>query len=666
MIQNIKARVALYANVWRTKLDQAKDVLALAVRGAHRATTRLPIESKDFFMDSVRFFMHNPTSLKNEILSGVSISLMQVPESVAFAFVANISPVKGMFSTFFIGLVGGFITTMPGMVSGIAGGMVAIQKDLTSDSGPLGDMCMVDRVEWLYATTLLCGIIQVLIGVFGIAKFLKLVPHAVMVGFMNGLAIVIFRAQLTAFQTDKDGSQQQQQQQQIVDGKMCPLPDYEPPKDQRWLRLNEGQTWQVLVIVFISMAIMILQTKIKRRLRIWKFSISANIIPSSLTAMIVCTLITKLIYEKAADKPIRSIGDRAMFPGNVPMGHIPDVPWSEGKFWRVVMEKAVLLAVVGLVETAMTWRLCQKIIGENIPSHYCNIDFLGQGFGNLLSSFFASVGGSVMVGQTTVNLLNGSRSRLSTFVASFLILLYVAVAGKVIEMIPVAALTGILFVVVVKTFEWRTLVYILRWSIPLTDIVTIVLVTVLAVVTDLAIAVLIGIAWSAVSVAWKMASDTKVDEIKRYTKANGVTVVKISGPLFFGSAADVSMFFNETERFQQSTIELDMSDASVYDSSGVEILKRLVAEVCGKSGEGGSKGRKVVIKGLDRKSALLVTRSLKLANAISPSEPVATADATPYSARSTDIEINADELLLDGEQEKADVRSIVDDAYKHH
>ncbi|KAJ1664903.1 hypothetical protein IW140_003722 [Coemansia sp. RSA 1813] len=657
MIQNLRARAVLYADVWRAKFGQAKEVLALGVRGASRAV-QLPVEGKAFFMDSVRFFMHNPTSLKNEILSGVSISLMQVPESVAFAFVANISPVKGMFSTFFIGLVGGFITTMPGMVSGIAGGMVAIQKDLTSDSGPLGDMCMVDRVEWLYATTLICGIIQVLIGVFGIAKFLKLVPHAVMVGFMNGLAIVIFRAQLTAFQTDKDGSQQQQQQQ-TVNGNVCPLPDYEPPKDQRWLRLNEGQTWQVLAIVFISMAIMILQTKIKRRLRIWKLSISANIIPSSLTAMIVCTLITKLIYEKAAGKPIRSIGDRATFPGNVPMGHIPDVPWSEGRFWGIIMEKAVLLAVVGLVETAMTWRLCQKIIGENIPSHYCNADFLGQGFGNILSSFFTSVGGSVMVGQTTVNLLNGSRSRLSTFVASFLILLYVAVAGKVIEMIPVAALTGILFVVVVKTFEWRTLVYILRWSIPLTDIITIVLVTVLAVVTDLAIAVLIGIAWSAVSVAWKMASDTRVDEVKKLD-VQGVSVVKISGPLFFGSAADVSMFFNDTERFHQSVIVLDMSDASVYDSSGVEILKRLVAEVCSNSD---SKEQKVVIKGLDEKSAVLVTKSLKLANAASTSE---SAMETPNDMHSTDIEISANELLLEEQHEKADIRSIVDDAHKHH
>ncbi|KAJ2847700.1 hypothetical protein GGI22_005904, partial [Coemansia erecta] len=637
-------------------LDQIKDVLAAGSRSASRVA-QLPEEGRHFFIDSGRFFMHNPTSLKNEILSGVSISLMQVPESVAFAFVANISPVKGMFSTFFIGLVGGFITTMPGMVSGIAGGMVAIQKDLTSDSGPLGNMCMVDRVEWLYATTLICGIIQVLIGVFGIAKFLKLVPHAVMVGFMNGLAIVIFRAQLTAFQTDKDDSQEQQQQQ-LVNGSVCPLPDYEPPKDQRWLRLNEGQTWQVLAIFLISMAIMILQTKIKRRLRIWKLSISANIIPSSLTAMVVCTLITKLIYEKAANKPIRSIGDRATFPGNVPMGHIPNVPWAQGKFWGAVMEKAVLLAFVGLVETAMTWRLCQKITGENIPSHYCNVDFLGQGFGNILSSFFTSVGGSVMVGQTTVNLLNGSRSRLSTFTASFLILLYVAVAGKVIEMIPVAALTGILFVVVVKTFEWRTLVYILRWSIPLTDIVTIVLVTVLAVVTDLAIAVLIGIAWSAVSVAWKMASDTKVDEIKKHN-AQGAAVVKISGPLFFGSAADVSMFFNDAERLKQPAIVLDMSDASVYDSSGVEMLKRLVTEACNGSGS----DIKVVIKGLDKKSARIVAKSLKLAKAISTSE---SAMETPNNVQSTDIEINASGLLLESDQEKADIRSIVDDAYKHH
>ncbi|KAJ1958130.1 hypothetical protein EC988_000478, partial [Linderina pennispora] len=608
----------------------------------------------------------------DEVLSGVSIAFMQVPESVAFAFVAGISPVKGLYSTFFIGLIAGIFGSLPGMVSGIAGGMVNIQKELTADDGPLGDRCLSERTEWLFATTLLCGLIQLVLGTLGVTRFLKLVPHSVMAGFMNGLAIVVFRAQLNAFQTDSS-SRNPKENIEIINGKVCPPMDFIPPNDQRWLRLDEGQTWQVLIIVFLSMAVVFLQPRIKRRLCIGKFSVGANVLPASLTAMVIGTVIARFIYDSALNRPIRTIGDMATFSGNVPKAHIPDVPWRSGHFWEIVIPKAVLLAIVGLVETAMTWQLCLKIVGANLPAYYCNYDCLGQGAGNLLSSFFTSVGGSVMVGQTTVNLTNGSRSRVSTTVASFLILLFVAVAGKVIEMIPVSALTGILFVVVIKTFEWRTFVYIFRWSIPVTDMITIILVTVLAVATDLAIAVLIGIAWSAVVLAWKLSNNTgivmKVEPIKASAGGHAAELtptdeqvegaddgdgtkaptpvapqsatsieihiekmqtsispapclmasVKITGALFFGSTTQVMTFFEDHSVVAQlslcAAVILDMSESAMYDSSGVEALKTVLRDISV------DKGLDLFIIGLDRISLGLVTKSHKLAQIVAHGSP---------------------------------------------
>ncbi|KAJ1649608.1 hypothetical protein IWQ61_009360 [Dispira simplex] len=592
-ITKLRLTAHLYAEAWRPKLATAWVFVTNTGKSAILTAQLLPGQLLTFMVDSTKFFINSPTTLVDEVLCGVSIAFMQVPESVAFAFIARVSPVRGMYSTFFIGLVAGIFNTLPGTVSGIAGGMVSIQQELTSDSGALSDLCLSERTEWLFATMVFCGLFQVVLGVFGLTRALKLVPHSVMVGFMNGLAIIIFRAQLSAFEADTDVSQ--------VDtmDKICPPPDYSPPRAQRWLTFDEAQLWQVLIIVFLAMAIMVIQPRVNGRLQIGKFSIGANVIPSSLTAMIICTIITRFVYEDAFDSPIRTIGNFTSFPGNLPQPHIPQVPWNSGRFWKVSMPQAIMLAIVGLVETAMTWQMCQKIVGTKYPTYYCSYDCIGQGVGNLMASFFSSVGGSVMVGQTIVNLLNGSRSRVSTTMASFLILLFVSVAGSVIEMIPVAALTGILFVIVIKTFEWRTFIYIFRWSIPLTDVVAIVLVTALAVVTNLAIAVLIGVAWSAVVLSWKLSNATHI-----LTKQEGkqTSVVKIDGPIFFGSAEKI---IPDDKSQLGSMVILDLSNATVYDSSGIESLKGIVCDIS-------STSRQVYITGLDGRTLNLVARSRRL------------------------------------------------------
>ncbi|KAI9467490.1 sulfate transporter family-domain-containing protein [Coemansia mojavensis] len=538
---------------------------------------------------------------------------MQVPESVAFSFVAGISPTRGMYSTFFMGIFGGVVTTMPGMVSGIAGGMVSIQKELTDDNGPLGDYCLMDRAEWVFASSLVCGVIQMILSFLGVAKLLKLVPHSVMVGFLNGLAIIILRAQLGAFQVDKSGSPTM-----FEDKEGCPTPDYVPPRDQRWLKFNEAEFWQVTIIVVLSAAIMILQPKIKKRIKIGKFSIGSNIVPPSLVIMVICTLISS---------PIKTIGDMTTFPGGLPKGTVPKVPWSSGKFWKIIIEKSALLSIVGLVESVMTWEMCQKIVGSNLPPSRANVDCLGQGLGNFISSFFSSAGGSVMVGQTAVNLLNGSRSRLSSVVASFIILIFVSVAGRLIELIPVAALTGILFVVVAKTFEWRTFVYMFRRSIPFTDVISIILVAVLSVVTDLAIGVVAGVAWCSVVMAWKLAKETRLKvnttthvertSLSSNSSGNIIAVIKVSGAIFFGSS---SMIEHELVRDSDTInlcpiVFLNLEDATIYDSSGVEVIKNIVREL--DNGE-----RKIFISKLDQRSLKLLTRSQKLVRVVTLSNEV--------------------------------------------
>ncbi|KAJ1972353.1 hypothetical protein H4R35_004720 [Dimargaris xerosporica] len=376
----------------------------------------------------------------------------------------------------------------------------------------------------------------------------------------------------------------------------CPAPDYDPPK-QRWLTFGELETWLVLIVVVLAMAIMILQPKIKGRLRIWRFSFSANTIPPAFTAMIVTTVIGNVLYSHAFGQHIHLIGDVATFSGQVPQAHVPNVPWGSGEFWGLGLRYGLLLALVGSIESIMTWKLCQQIIDRPVPIAQSKWEVYSQGIGNLFASFFGSIGGSVMVGQSIVNFTNGARGRVSTTVAAIIIFIIASVAGKAIEVIPLATLTGILFAVVLNMFEWKTFQYLFRLSLPLTDLAAIILVTVLAVTTDLAIAVLIGIAWCSVCFAWKSSTHAQVRQDKGMQPDMVVTleqaqtrlpqqlhpqttaVVKLEGIVFFGSTADIMQYFLEFAWEGYQVVVLDLSKAVFYDSSGVEVLRGVAHEV---------------------------------------------------------------------------------------
>ncbi|KAF9106011.1 hypothetical protein BGX27_009356 [Mortierella sp. AM989] len=599
-------------NGWKQLLKSVSGSIGYSFSSFVDGLLGLPNSSKDYLVASVSFYKTHPVALKTEILCGLSIAVMQVPESIAFAFVAGISPARGLYSTFFIGLFGGLFTSLPGMVSGIAGGMVAIVSEITSDHGPLKDKCISERVEYAYATMMVCALIQLIMGLLGVSRLVKLVPHAVMIGFMNGLAIIIFKAQLSAFKTDSSDSP-------TVTNPDCPAMDYTPPVAQRWLQLGEQETWLVLFIVGLAMTIMSLQPKIQRRLTIWKLTISKDIIPPALTTMIVTTLVGNLLYNKVGVH-IRLIGDIATFGGSLPVAHVPDVPWRSGSFWTISIRYGFLLSLIGSIESVMTWQMCQGLLKTNLHTDLSKWEMLSQGIGNLFSSFFGSIGGSVMVGQTTVNFISGARGRLSTTVAAFSILVFVSVAGKVIETLPIATLTGILFVVVIHTFHWKTFLYLARLSIPITDIVCIIIVTVLAVLTDLAIAVIVGMCWSSVVFAWKAATHTRMMNIEeseihgriRSLVEDEISMVlfKISGSVFFGSSNDLIFHFSSHTTTAFNAVVLDFEKAILYDSSAVDFLSYVYNDVVAKE------GRILLIAGLDDYSLNIVKKSHKLRNVI--------------------------------------------------
>jgi SulP family sulfate permease len=549
---------------WQKLFNKAKIQTKNTASNACSTVKNLPKSGANYAVNTLEFYREDPTQAIIEILCGLSIAIMQVPESIAFSFVANISPTRGMFSTFFIGLWGGLITSLPGLVSGIAGAMVAIISEITSDEGPLKDYCMHDRVEVAMTTMFVCSLIQLIIGCLNLTKLIQLVSHSVMIGFMNGLAIIVFMAQLSAFKVN-DGSSKSS----VHDS--CPITDYTPPPLQRWLKFNELELWLVLIVVALSMLIMVLQPKIPGSVKFGKLVINSSTFPPTLTAMILTTILGNIVY-KAVGHPIKLIGDIAHFPGNLPQPHIPK--WNR---LDIVFQYSFMLALVGLMESVMTWQMMQNILKKNLSPDDGKWEAISQGVGNLWATMFNSVGGCVMVGQSYINLMSGAKGRLSTIVASFGILLIVSVAGPAIEMIPVATLTGIMFIVVIRSFQWKTFSYIAKLSIPKSDIVCIILVTALAVATNLAIAVIAGIAWNSIFYAWKSTHHIKIEHVQ--INESAVKFI-IHGYIFFGSSNKLTQYFGNKETSDiiasNNTIVIDFDNSRIYDSSAIEFLKSIV------------------------------------------------------------------------------------------
>ncbi|MFW2439125.1 MAG: SulP family inorganic anion transporter [Arenicellales bacterium] len=448
---------------------------------------------------------------KNDILSGLTVALALVPEAVAFAFVAGVEPLVGLYAAFMVGLITAVIGGRPGMISGATGALAVVMVSLVAQHG----------VEYLFAAVVLMGLIQVLVGVLRLGKFIRMVPYPVMLGFVNGLAIVIFLAQLSTFQTkDSNG-------------------------DMQWLQGE--QLWIMLGLVMLTMAIIRYLPKLTKA------------IPSSLAAILVVSL---LVIVLGMDS--RTVGDLASIAGSLPQFHIPMVPFS----WEtliIILPYSIILAAVGLIESLLTLSLIDELTDTRGRG---NKECVGQGVANSVTGMFGGMGGCAMIGQSMINVNSGGRGRLSGISAALFLLAFILYASGLIEMIPLAALTGVMFMVVIGTFEWSS--FRIIGKIPLSDAFILILVSGVTVATDLAIAVVVGVIVSALVFAWQHAKHINV---KSYINEMEGKVYELEGPLFFASVKNFQDLFDPKN--DPDDVVVEFQNSRVYDHSAIEAIDTL-------------------------------------------------------------------------------------------
>ena len=458
--------------------------------------------------------------VKNDTLSGLTVALALVPEAVAFSFVAGVEPIVGLYGAFLMGLITALIGGRPGMISGATGAMAVVMVSLVSQHG----------VEYLFATLLLTGTIQVLAGVLRLGKFIRMVPHSVMLGFVNGLAIVIFLAQLQQFQV--------------------------PGADGELDWMTGSSLWIMLGLVFLTMLIIHLLPRL------------TTAVPAALAAIVVVTLLVvglDLDARTVQDVLRDMSGDpSATIAGTLPSFSLPVVPLTWETLY-IILPYAFILAAVGLIESLLTLTLIDEITETRGRG---NKECVGQGVANTVNGFFGGMGGCAMIGQSMININSGGRGRLSGISAALFLLIFILFASSLIEMIPIAALVGVMFIVVLGTFEWAS--FRLLGRIPLADTMVGITVAIVTVLTDLAIAVIVGVIMSALVFAWEHAKHINA---KTYVDDKGFKFYEISGPLFFGSIQNFHDLF--TPRDDPQEVVVDFADARVYDHSGLEAIDAL-------------------------------------------------------------------------------------------
>ncbi len=470
----------------------------------------------------------NPAELRTEILSGLTVALALVPEAVAFAFVAGVHPLVGLYAAFIVGLITALFGGRPGMISGATGALAVVMVSLVARHG----------VEYLFATVVLMGILQILAGIFRLGKFIRLVPHAVMLGFVNGLAIVIFLAQLSQFKVqggaDATGT---------------------TVESSEWL--SGAPLAMMLALVGLTMIIIWLMPKVTK------------IVPAPLAGIGIVALIVILL-----DVNVPRVGDMASIEGGLPVFDLPTVPLTFETL-RIIVPYAIILAAIGLIESLLTLNLVNRILGT---SGGASKECVSQGVANTVTGFFGGMGGCAMIGQSMINVRSGGKRRLSGIAAALFLLSFILFGAPLIEQIPLAALVGVMFMVVIGTFAWNT--FKIMRVVPLHATYVMLLVTVVTVWQDLAIAVVVGVIASALRFAWESAKHISV---KTEIADNGDKVYRVDGPLFFGSASTFADLFNPKD--DPDTVIVDFADSRVTDQSALSAIESLSAayEEVGKS-----------------------------------------------------------------------------------
>ena len=457
-----------------------------------------------------KLYHRHVAGFRDDVLSGLTVALALVPEAVAFAIVAGVHPLTGLYAAFMIGLVTSLIGGRPGMISGATGALAVVMVSLVAEKG----------VEYLFATVVLMGLLQIIAGIFKLGKFIRMVPYPVMLGFVNGLAIVIFLAQLPQFQVlQDDGSRQ-------------------------WMAGMD--LWLMVGLVAMTMAIMFFLPRLTRA------------VPAGLVAIVAVSLLVILVGMDT-----RTVGDVASIGGTFPPFHIPAVA-LDFETLSVIFPYALILAAIGLMESLLTMTVIDELTEtRGRGNRVC----IGQGVANIVTGIFSGMGGCAMIGQSMINIASGGRRHLSGVAAALFLLSFILFASPLIEQIPMAALVGVMFMVVIGTFEWGSFNLLRR--IPTEDSLIGILVAVVTVLTDLAIAVIVGVIATALVFAWKQAKHIHIiahDE-------EGTRVYEVYGPLFFSSVHRFSELFEPKNDPQDVCI--DFSHSRVADHSAIEAIDNL-------------------------------------------------------------------------------------------
>lgn len=457
------------------------------------------------------FDFQQKINYKNEILAGLTVAMTMIPESLSFAILAGFPPLVGLYAAFIMGLVTAIFGGRPGLISGGAGATVVVLIALMKSNG----------IEYVFAAVALAGLFQILVGVFKLGKFIRLVPQSVMYGFVNGLAVIIFLAQLEQFKTVTNGA-------------------------SAWLT---GQPLFMMAgLVALTVAIVALVPRFTKA------------VPPSLIAIIVVFLIVLGLGIHT-----KTVSDIASVSGGFPPFHIPHVPFSTATF-KIILPYAVIMAGVGLTEGLLTLNLVDEMTATKGNG---NRECIAQGSANILNGFFFGMGGCPMIAQTLVNLSAGARARLSGIIASLTILVIILFGAPVIGRLPMAALTGVMIMVAIGTFEWASFRIVNKM--PKQDIFVGVLVAAITIyLHNLALAVLTGVIISALVFAWESAKRIRA---KKYIDEKGAKHYEIYGPLFFGSVTAFHEKFDVDNDPQ--VVIIDFKDSRVADMSGIDALNKL-------------------------------------------------------------------------------------------
>ncbi len=468
-----------------------------------------------------KFIDRKQGSVKDDVLSGLTVSLALVPEAVAFAFVAGVSPIVGLYGAFMMGIITSILGGRPGMISGATGAMAVVMVSLVKQGNEMAGGEMMG-LQYLFATLVLVGIIQMSAGFLRLGKFIRLVPHSVMMGFVNGLAIVIFLSQLNMF---KSGGE--------------------------WL--SGTPLYTMLALVAGTMLIMIVLPKISKA------------IPAALVGILITSAV--VIFGGIETETVKSFiqaGGGSGIKAGLPSFNMPIIPFNFETI-QFIFPYALILSAVGLIESLMTMNLVDELTETRGSG---NRECVAQGAANFVNGFFGGMGGCAMIGQSIINIKSGGRNRLSGIVAAVSLLAFILFASSYIEMVPIAALVAVMFMVVIGTFAWSTFKIINK--IPIPDVIVIALVTILTVIFDLAIAVIAGVIVSALVFAWENAIRIRA---KKRVDEHGIKHYEIYGPLFFGSTA----MFNSKFEVQDDPNEviIDFKDSRIMDQSAIEAINKL-------------------------------------------------------------------------------------------